>query len=1503
MELTDRPTKILLIEDNPADARLLRKMLAEARRFPFDLQQADRLSTGLERLVSHDIDIILLDLSLPDSEGLDTFTQTLAHAPQTPIVVLSGLDDAEIALEAVRAGAQDYLTKAEVDGNLLARTIHYAIERKRTETRQTYYLQTEQTLRRISSRFIDPKDLDQAINDTLKETGSVLEVSRAYLFRIHSNGTKMSNTHEWAAEETLAQTEELQELDTTAFPWWMDNLHKNEIIALSDISQLPKPEREILESLGAISVLAIPIFAHGMLYGFLGVVETKQSREWGAAEAGFLRSTSEILGRAVERARAEQYLQQRNLELATLNAVAQGLSASLELQDLLDEALSRTAHALRFRGGLINLADELSGGLDLVSYTGLSTALFERVEAQRPAFKACKRVFEAKEALSLDDLRKDAPAEASEILDAGLQSYVGTPIVHKDHTLGTLCLFDTTPHPITENERALLTTIGQQIGVAVENARLFGDVAREREIAQTLRDTAEALGKTLQIDKLLEGALDALQRVVPYDAASISLLHDERCWIVASRGLEQLQSKTFTLEERPLVQRVVRKRTPIIIPNVNDEPDWLPVRGVGPVESWLGIPLIAKDKTIGVLMIDSHRPDVYDEETAHLTLAFAHQVALAIDNSRLYEQTRAQLREAVLLRGVTAALSSTLEMDQMLPYVARSLCEALNTTSTEIYSFDEQNNTIAVATDYVTPESTTKERTSHIGKAHSLTHLPAAADALGWSHVVQMRRDDEDITQKERELLEAHDAQGALLLPIAARGHMLGLAIVWESEGPRRFTGGEIALGQTLTHQAAIALENARLFEETRKQVRRTELLLEASEAAASTLDSTEVMRRLARAVAHAIGADMTGAYIVDATGTALQPIAGYRVPKERAETYAKFRISLKGQAFVEEAWQNQQAVFTDDAPNDTRFHEKTSQLFPAQSVLLLPMIVRGETIGGLWAVWWEEVHHFAEEELQLAEGIVREAAVAIQNAHLFEEVEASGIELQQRAKALEKANTRLQELDRLKSQFLAHMSHELRTPLNSVIGFSEVLCDGLVGQLTPEQLECADNILGSGEHLLALINDILDLSKIEAGRMKLDMKTFDVKRWLQEAQKTIAPLVERKSQTLVVDLAENLPPLIADPFRIKQVLINLLGNANKFTPEGGHITLSCRMADPETMIFSVADTGAGIKLEDQEIIFEEFRQSSSASVGETEGTGLGLAISKRLVEMHGGHMWVDSEYGAGSTFSFLLPTSSSKARSGAARDTIVLSESKTVLVIEDDRQFNNLLSFYLRQEGYTPAQHYTGTNVLERVLELHPDIITLDLKLPDRNGWDILRILKSNARTKEIPVLVISVVEDGELALRLGATDYLVKPVRRQDIQNLLDRLTASESPEQMVKVLIVDDDRDIIELLKEMLPDERYEMLTAHDGEEGFNVAHSEHPDVVLLDLMMPGTSGFDMLKKLRAQDEIADIPVIVLTAIDVTPEQRQFLEETTVKIMRKTALTPQSLLAELRLLEHTT
>ena len=509
-------------------------------------------------------------------------------------------------------------------------------------------------------------------------------------------------------------------------------------------------------------------------------------------------------------------------------------------------------------------------------------------------------------------------------------------------------------------------------------------------------------------------------------------------------------------------------------------------------------------------------------------------------------------------------------------------------------------------------------------------------------------------------------------------------------------------------------------------------------------------------------------------------------------------------------------------------------------------------------------------------------------------------IERQKVERALRRANVRLQELDRLKNRFLANMSHELRTPLNSIIGFSEVLIDGLVGEMTSEQKKCVRDILSSGEHLLVLINDILDLSKIEAGRMALELATFDVAGLLAEMQTTIRPLIEKRSQVLEIEQADGLPLLTADRFRVKQVLLNLLNNGCKFTPVEGHITLSCCLADAATILFSVADTGIGIKPEDQEIIFEEFRQADGSPAAETTGTGLGLAISRWLVELHGGRIWVESEYGHGATFSFLLPLAGPSAAEPEVSGEIALPASGIVLVVEDSRQFSNLLAFYLRQEGYTPVQHYNGVGVLDRARELKPALITLDVMLPDQDGWDVLRALKSDPQTKDIPVLVISVLENGALGLSLGAVDYLVKPIGRDDLQRLLNRLATPKPTMREVKVLVVDDDFDLVPLLRAMLSAENYTLLSAYNGKQGLTLARSEHPDVVLLDLLMPGMSGFEVLEELQADAETAGIPVIVLTAIDVTVEQRKLLNEHVQGLVCKSALTAQSLLAELRRLE---
>ncbi|MEA3340311.1 MAG: GAF domain-containing protein, partial [Chloroflexota bacterium] len=969
----------------------------------------------------------------------------------------------------------------------------------------------------------------------------------------------------------------------------------------------------------------------------------------------------------------------------------------------------------------------------------LPLSLIERLETRGMSGTLCDFVYRERESLSLKDLHAGAPVDVGGLLEVGIQSYAGAPIVYQDRALGVFCLFDTALHPPSETDRTLLTTIGQQIGVAVENARLFGDVVREREVAHTLLDTAETLSTTLRLDKLLERALDELQRIVPYDVTSISMLRDERCWTIVSRGRERALGGGFPLAERPLVRRVVREQCPVIVPDVHDEPDWLSIEGLDQVRSWLGVPLISKEKVIGVLMIDSHRPNIYDEKTARLALAFAHQVALAIENSRLYEQTRAQLRETTLLHSVTSALSSTLDMGQILPYVARSLCEILNGTSVEIYSLDVEANTVTVAAEYAASAASKEEQHSKLGRVYALAALPVTAEALAQHSPLQIRVNDSDADPYELVRLEARDAQATLLLPAAVGDRVLGFAQVWESQTPRRFTAGEIAMGHTLVHQATVAMENARLFEETQRRVRELRLLHDVGLAAASGLRLEETLQ----AAAEALAAELTGARVAlmllgpESSTLRIEASVGYQ-----PDTVKSLRLQAD-EGITGWVARRGQPVLVPDVRLDPRYVEIDPDV---RSELCVPLAA-GPLIIGILNVESTQFDAFTQDDQRLLSTLASNLTMLVERARLFEEAEAARAELQQRAKALEEANVRLKELDRLKDQFLANMSHELRTPLNSIIGFSEVLIDGLVGELTPEQEDCVNDIHFSGEHLLTLINDILDLSKIEAGRMTLSPAAVDLPLLLAEVQATVAPLLEKKSQTLKVEWDEGLPILIADLFRIKQVLLNLLSNANKFTLFEGRITLSCRLADPATILFSVTDTGIGIKPEDQGLIFEEFRQVDGSASREMSGTGLGLAISKRLIEMHAGHIWVESEYGRGSTFSFLLPLAGPpEARPDPARKTALLPQSKIVLVVEDDRQFSNLLAFYLRQEGYTPVQHYNGTGVVERASELRPALITLDIMLPEQDGWGVLSALKSHPQTKDIPVLFVSGVDDGEL-------------------------------------------------------------------------------------------------------------------------------------------------------------
>lgn len=471
--------------------------------------------------------------------------------------------------------------------------------------------------------------------------------------------------------------------------------------------------------------------------------------------------------------------------------------------------------------------------------------------------------------------------------------------------------------------------------------------------------------------------------------------------------------------------------------------------------------------------------------------------------------------------------------------------------------------------------------------------------------------------------------------------------------------------------------------------------------------------------------------------------------------------------------------------------------------------------------------------------------------------------------------NREVERANKLKSQFLANMSHELRTPLNAIIGFSDLMSDGVTGPLSEKQQHFLKRIRDGGKHLLQLINDILDLSKIEAGQVILKPEAFNLKGIVPEVVSVIRPLAMAKKVRLE-EAYEADATLCADRVRFKQILFNLLSNAVKFTPEGGKIRVESSRGDGYISM-SVSDTGIGLAPDDQEVIFEEFRQVENGTKP-SEGTGLGLAITKRLVEQHGGTISVSSELGKGSTFTVTFPVSQEPAREPAKwaptdGNGFEEKEKPLVLIVDDDPSAQELLVNFLQDE-YRVAVAANGKEAITRASELQPDCITLDILMPGGSGLDTLERLRNRRNTSHIPVVVVSIVDERNVGFALGAASYFVKPVNKEDLLGAVRQHVKAKTPAD-AEILIIDDDAQCRDLLIEMLRDGGYRARTAANGIEGMKLLKQRRPQAILLDLAMPEMDGFDVLTQIHnLHPEFLNIPVFVITARDLTESDLRFL-----------------------------
>jgi CheY-like chemotaxis protein/anti-sigma regulatory factor (Ser/Thr protein kinase) len=478
-------------------------------------------------------------------------------------------------------------------------------------------------------------------------------------------------------------------------------------------------------------------------------------------------------------------------------------------------------------------------------------------------------------------------------------------------------------------------------------------------------------------------------------------------------------------------------------------------------------------------------------------------------------------------------------------------------------------------------------------------------------------------------------------------------------------------------------------------------------------------------------------------------------------------------------------------------------------------------------------------------------------------------------------------------------MSHELRTPLNAIVGFSELLGEETAGQLNVKQKRFVDHIKHGSTHLLQLINDILDLSKIEAGQLELRCEDFQVEDALPEVLSTIRPLAMAKN-IQVQHKAGTVPPVYADRVRFKQILYNLLSNAVKFTPKEGRIDIDCAESENAVRI-SVTDTGIGIRPEDQKVVFEEFRQVEVNTDAASEGTGLGLAITKRLVEQQGGKISLESEPGKGSRFTFTLPAGSRTTAQvlpviAASNAGVVIAASRQkplILVIDDEVPARELLASYLDSE-YQITMADSGAEALHKAQQLRPDAITLDVLMPGGNGFETLVALRRSPETAKIPIIIVSIVDQKQVGFALGAADYLIKPIRKPELLESIRKHVLPHADDDS-SILLVDDDPKALELLAEILRSAGYETQSVGSGARALEILSAKFVGAVLLDLLMPNMDGFQVIRHIRQEPKLKELPILVMTAKNLTPDEIALLSRDTQALFQKSGSWQQQLVIE--------